>query len=485
MIYLLFKKFAKVFTFIFLFNVYVNAYANEEELEIVGTAVILLETSTGRILYERNIDELVYPASMIKVLTAIVLLDYLLPEDVIRVGNEIYYVPFGSSRAGHIYGEHITGLNLLRGLLLPSGNDTANIVASHVSYVASGYEMPFSEAEEFFANMMNERARQIGANSSNFTNAHGFHNPYMKVTVRDLATIAMYALNINVIRDVASEISYVGYGLPWAYEGVPTTHFSWNNTNRLLVGEYYNPYAIGLKTGFHTPAGWTFTGAAYKDGIELVSVIAGSYSLRRWEDTNTLFNYAFENYEMRQVHVGNNLVEEIHINNPRWGQPNVAQLRSVSNFSYYLSEVEFNSIQKRIEFSLDNVYTRSGNETYYQNYYIDGEDYEMQQLSFVAPLFEGEVMGNVIYTLNGEEIFRDYLVLSHNVYEWSYISSFLFVVDYLRENPFSIFGLSFILGVIFLLIVAVNVFSFFHRLRKGRSTRASYSSRSKFKYTKH
>ena len=453
-----------IFLLIYIVLLPTSIFANRQQLEeLVGTAIILMERNTGRVLFERNADMLIYPASMIKVLTAIVMLDYIQPDDVIRVSNEIYHVPFGSSLAGHFYAEHISGLNLLRALLLPSGNDSANVVVANVVRLHTGENMPFPQAEQVFANLMNEKARQIGAIHSNFTNAHGFHDPQMQSTARDLAIISDYAMNIPIIRQVAAELHFSGPSLENPAPNQPTQQLSWSNTNRLLVGQYHNPYATGLKTGFHTPAGWCFIGTAYKDGLDIITVIAGSYASQRWFDTTTLFNYAFDNYEMRNVHYGSDVIYEIDIHNPRWGDEATATVTGTTDFSYLLSEVELDSIQRDVVFLSDIAYESDGN------------------LAFIAPLHAGDIIGSVIYTLNGAELFRDDIIIVQDIYPWSYSASFRFVIGYLTENPFSIFGLSLMLALIFLSIVLYKLIVIAKRIRAKRSRNYGFRS-SKFKY---
>lgn len=442
----------------------VNAYS-QNDLEVTGTAIILMERSTGRVLYERNADSLIYPASMIKVLTAIIALDYINPNETIRVGSEIYYTPVGSSIAGHVYGEYISGLNLIRALLLPSGNDSSNIVVANVARIVSGQNLPFNEAELLFTNLMNERALGIGIKYSNFTNAHGFHDPNMQATVRELAMIADYAINNPIIRQIASEITFVGNSLPWADDIMLTSEFNWHNTNRLLAGEFHNPDITGLKTGFHTPAGWCLIATGSRNGIELISVIAGSYANERWVDTTALFNYAFNNYNIETVHLASNTITEIYIHNPRWGDPGSAEVLGSRDFSYYLTEDELNLIASNIVFFEDLMYI----------------DYYGNALSFIAPFSTGDIIGEIIYTLNGQELFRDNIMIQEDILEWSYLASFVFIANYLIENPFSIFGLSFILGLIFLGIVIYKVLSLISAFNIKRAKLRNIS-RPKFKY---
>lgn len=108
--------------------------------ELQAEAAILIEASSGTILYEKNATQKMYPASMTKMLTALVALDYFKPEDLIVVGSEINEVSLDSSKAGHELGETLTVENAIRGLIIPSGNDSANAVAAAVAKKAENDE---------------------------------------------------------------------------------------------------------------------------------------------------------------------------------------------------------------------------------------------------------------------------------------------------------------------------------------------------------
>ncbi|MCL1924832.1 MAG: D-alanyl-D-alanine carboxypeptidase [Defluviitaleaceae bacterium] len=446
-----------IFLLIFLFIIFDNTYAVEREL--TGTGIILMERSTGRVIYEQNSNMLIYPASMIKVLTTIVALEHMDMNEIVVVGEEINHVPFGSSTAGHFIGEHITGRNLIYGLLLPSGNDTSNVVAAHVAYLVTGNsDMHFEEAEAIFINLMNEKARSIGAESSYFTNAHGFHDPRMRVTASDLALIANYAMNNAIIREVASTISIEtqsAYGVTGA-----TRDLNWFNTNRLLTGEFYYPYAIGLKTGFHTPAGHSFIGVASKDGLEFITVIGGSTANQRWIDTTYLFEYAFANYSIETIHIGNNAVSEFPIKNRRWGDNSYINTYGTTNFSSLFSLEELARIERELVLFED-------------PFYIDSDGHRF----LVAPLYAGNMLGEIIYRLDGEVIFTDNIVTRTDIYAWSYISSIQYMINYVIENPISIISLSAYLGIIFFLMILIRVISFIVKLVKRRKKRKKYNSR--------
>ena len=145
--------------------------------ELQAEAAILIEASSGTILYEKNATQKMYPASMTKMLTALVALDYFKPEDLIVVGSEINEVSLDSSKAGHELGETLTVENAIRGLIIPSGNDSANVVAAAVAKKAENDEnMTFGKCEVVFTDLMNKKAEELGATNSHFANAHGYHS---------------------------------------------------------------------------------------------------------------------------------------------------------------------------------------------------------------------------------------------------------------------------------------------------------------------
>lgn len=410
--------------------------------EITGHAYLLKERSTGRIIVSHNIDDIIYPASTIKILTALIALDYIAEDDIITVGNEIYYMPAGSSHAGHFLGEQISGINLIRGLLLRSGNDTSNIAVAHVARIITGETLPFTEAETLFTNLMNDRSYELGATSSNFTNAHGFFHPEMVVTARDLAIISDYAINNPIIRKIVSETHFEGYGATGS-NIVTTREISWASTNRLLAGEFYYPYAIGFKTGFHDQAGHCFIGVASKDGIELISVIMGSNNLDRWRDTATLFEYGFNNYAIRDIQLASTAIGQIEIENPRWGTSSHVDFFGIDNFRYYLSQNEFDNLIRTVSFN-EGIYTLE-----------DGVRL------FKAPMAAGDRIGNIRYTLNGIEIFNNPILIQDNVFPWSVLSSFVYVVGVVSEDPFSITSIAFFFGLFFVLAILFWIIKFF------------------------
>ena len=144
--------------------------------ELKSEAVILVESESGEILYSKNENKKMYPASMTKVMTALLAIENLDMNEVITVGSEINLKEPDASSAGLRRGEQLTNEDLLRGLLIPSGNDAAYTVAVQVARKVSGdSSLPVGAALEYFYEMMNKRAKEIGAENTNFVNPHGYH----------------------------------------------------------------------------------------------------------------------------------------------------------------------------------------------------------------------------------------------------------------------------------------------------------------------
>ena len=159
-------------------------------MNIAGEAAVLMEENTHEVLFEKNSNARMYPASTTKIMTALIALEYGDPEDIIEVGQEIEWIPQDSSKAGLFVGQEIKLSDLLYGLMLPSGNDAANTIAVHIG---KKFEMDpnlsLEDAFKVFIDLMNQRAKEIGADNTHFTNPHGYHDKDHYTTPMDLARI--------------------------------------------------------------------------------------------------------------------------------------------------------------------------------------------------------------------------------------------------------------------------------------------------------
>ena len=175
------RKLIFLMLLIFLFSTYTFTYASED-LNLNGQAAILIDYESGAILYEKNMDERLYPASTTKILTAILAIEYGKMDEMVTVDPEVISLTKGSHIALDYY-EEVSFEDLLNALLIQSANDASLALAKHIAGSIEG-----------FVEMMNEKAKELGAKNTNFVNPNGLHNDNHYTTAYDMALIAKYAM---------------------------------------------------------------------------------------------------------------------------------------------------------------------------------------------------------------------------------------------------------------------------------------------------
>lgn len=306
----------KILAFIFLFNLIFSIFNislanNLDELSIYSPSVILIEKSTGKIIYEKNAYEKMYPASITKIMTAILTLENCNLTDTATVSvNAIRSVPDGYSTAYLQVGEELTINQLLHVLLIPSANDAANVLAEHIA-----------GSIDSFCSMMNTKAHEIGCLNTNFVNPSGIHNENHYSTAYDLSLIARYAMNNDTFREIVKTTSYT---LPSTNKWTKNDRF-FTNTNSLIkpdnrdsVDNYYYNYCIGIKTGYTDASKECIAACAQKDNLEFIAVTLGSDETEnglsaRYIDCKTLFNYAFDNYFIYKINDANAILKQVDV----------------------------------------------------------------------------------------------------------------------------------------------------------------------------
>jgi D-alanyl-D-alanine carboxypeptidase (penicillin-binding protein 5/6) len=258
----------------------VSAWSYSPEGDLTARAAILLDGTSGKILYQREPDLRLPPASTTKVLTAIVALESGRKlSDFLTVSKAATRVP-----ASKLYlrpGQRISVEDLLYGIMLSSANDASNVLAEGIG----------GSVEEF-AELMTKKAHLIGANNTHYTNPHGLTAPDHYSTARDLVTIFQYAMKNQLFRSIVqTKISSVNSSTMVRKKVVPR-RISVRNHNRLL---WNFDGAIGGKTGYTHAAQKCFVGAVQRNGATLFIAILGSRNL--WGDTQRLLEYGFDNYE--------------------------------------------------------------------------------------------------------------------------------------------------------------------------------------------
>ncbi len=292
----MFKRLLAIFLIASVFVFSVSA-KEVEKPEITSKAYVLYNPDNDEVVESVNGKEKMYPASLTKMLTALVvyeLCDNL--EEVITVSENAVKSIYGtsSSKADLKIGEEVSVKQMLYLLLLPSGNDAANALAEH-----------FGSNNKNFVIEMNRKAKEIGMNNSHFVNPHGLHDSEHYTTAEDLAILADAFSDVELLREISETNQFI----------MPQTNKQGerviNTTNFLKIEKsgYYYPYAKGLKTGNTDEAGRCLAASAEKDGKRFIAVLLDCpekwYGKSFWRceflEAAKIFDYAFENYEMVKI----------------------------------------------------------------------------------------------------------------------------------------------------------------------------------------
>lgn len=256
-------------------------------------AAVCYDLNKDEIIYEKNLNKPIYPASLTKLLTALVAVKYLDSSYICTVGGEIEQVAEDSSRAWLSQGEKYMRDDLLAAMLVPSGNDAAYTVAANVVKKVYGNDISVYDANGYFSVLMNNYAADLGCTDTHFTVPDGYHDPEHVTTCADMLKIAAAAAKEPAITAITSTQLSVVYDL----DGY--TH-SWENGNLLLTDPYIEYTALGLKTGYTDEAGFCFAGLAEKDGKKIITLAFGCGVEYRYEDTLKLMDLGFDLYDSRK-----------------------------------------------------------------------------------------------------------------------------------------------------------------------------------------
>ena len=325
--------------------------------ETLSPGVILMEESTGTILYEKNSDEAHYPASITKIMTTLLALENGNLSDMVTFSDDAINNTEGSGIARD-YGEQMTLEQCLYGVMLESANECAYAVAEHVGGTV-----------ENFVDMMNAKAKELGCTNTHFANPHGLQDENHYTTAHDMALIAQAAYQNETFRII---IGTKMYTIPptnkHAEETVLRNHHdmlcTYHNANR----KYLYPYCVGGKTGYTATANSTLVTYAEKDGMTLICVVMDTQSPNQFIDTVNLFDYAFDNFQVLNVaendtnYSAETTVDNGNLNNiepfVELDKDAVIVLPKTAEFSDTSSSVEYNDSDSEIAGSI--TYTYAG-----------------------------------------------------------------------------------------------------------------------------
>ncbi len=289
-------------------NISLNDFKPDSTLH----AGALFGMNQQKVFYSEQIHDRLFPASTTKILTLYVALKYGTLSDTVTISENAVSVPSDSSIAGLRAGEQLTLEDLLYGLMLPSGNDSAVAIAEHISGNVDA-----------FVKLMNQEANILGATNSHFVNPHGYHDENHYTTARDMAKIMVAAIQNETFCTLFSATSHE----------VPATNLSEARqmfTTNYLISDYlnqnyYDTRVIGGKTGFTTPAGRCLATLSESNGMKMVIVIMGAeaefaedgytpLSYGHFEETIDLMNFVYDKFMPAQVLSANQILEQFPVN---------------------------------------------------------------------------------------------------------------------------------------------------------------------------
>ncbi len=255
--------------------------ANLTEPVVSAEGAVLMDAATGKVLYGKNQDQQFYPASITKVMTALIVLENCNLNDVVTFSaSATTNMESGSVSLGIVEGDQLTVEQSLYGLLLKSANEIGNGLAEHVSGSVSA-----------FADKMNARAKELGCKNTNFANPHGLNNSAHKTTAYDMALILRAALQNDTFRRIDTTLSY---NFPATKNAAARTITMGHKMMYSTDSRYYQGI-IGGKTGYTSLAGNTLVTGAERNGVRLIAVVMKSKSTH-YADTKAMLDYGFENY---------------------------------------------------------------------------------------------------------------------------------------------------------------------------------------------
>ena len=267
-----------------------NAYESWPQGPLVtADSAIVMDINSGAVLYGKQIDKKQYPASITKVMTALLALENgdIHTDRVTFSEDSISFLEYGDAHIGMRPGEEISLEDAMYGMLLASANEVSYAISENIgNKMGIGYDG--------FIARMTERAKELGCENTNFVNANGLHDDQHYVSARDMALIGSEAFKHEEFRTVIGALEY----------RIPATNlvneervFQQNHKMIFEGNQYYYEYCVGGKTGYTDQARTTLITYAEKDGMQLVCVVLRTRGGVAYEDTKALFDYAFGNFQ--------------------------------------------------------------------------------------------------------------------------------------------------------------------------------------------
>ena len=259
--------------------------------EIGAEAAILMEVNTGTILYAKNIHEKLYPASITKILTALIASEECDMNEMVTFSYDaVHSINWREdANMGINVGDSITMEQCLYGLLVGSANEVAYAMAEHISGEGN---------LDAFSKLMNQKTKELGGTDSNFITPNGIHDENHYTSAHDMALIAQAFFSNELLCKISSTTNY---HIPQTSTQPREDMIVWAKSKLLPGKEYEYEYLVGTKTGYTDNARQTLVSCAEKNGLKLVCVILKEETPSQFTDTIELFNYGFDNFYAASV----------------------------------------------------------------------------------------------------------------------------------------------------------------------------------------
>ena len=350
------------------------------DLNVDAKASLIIEENSGKVIHEDNSNVQNYPASVTKILTAILTLENCELTDTVTVSKTaISNIPSGYVIAPLFVGEQMSVEDLLYALMLKSANDAAYVLAEHVGGSVEG-----------FSEMMNKKAEELGCKNTHFVNPNGIHNSNHYTTAYDMYLIARYAMKNEEFVKIVSTYQHALSA---------TNKYSKNdrlmkNTNAFVnpSSRYYDENVKGIKTGTTLQAGNCLITSTSKNGFVVITVILGAKtSESKFSETKKMMNYAFDNYEFTQIHKKGDVIKNIEVEKATKETKSLNlvisdDIKAINNIKIKAEEIE-------PEISLND--------------------------EIIAPISKGQELGTIKYTVDGLE-YKAKLLAENDVIKKTY-----------------------------------------------------------------
>ncbi len=337
--------------------------------KLTARSAIVMDTVTGQILYERDIDARRYPASTTKMMTLIVALEHGKLDDIVTVSKNAEGVE--GSTLWLVQGDKIPLGELLTGMMMHSGNDATVAVAEHIAGSVPA-----------FVRMMNDKAEELGANSTHFVNPNGLPDEKHYTTAYDLAKIAAYGYSLPHFEEIVGKQEAL-------YDWVKDPAKKLRNENQML---WLYRGANGVKTGYTDAAGRCLVSAARRDGMQLVAVVLDSYYM--WNDSIALLDYGFQNAHPKTLVKKGEVVAKVDVAD---GRHDELELIAAESLVAVEKTGETAKVERKVEVPRE----------------------------VAAPIKKGDVIGKVVCYYDGKAQGSIYLLAAQDVEYYSFWDNLL------------------------------------------------------------